>query len=249
MATSSHGRKDRGAPLLEAVGLQVRVGRRTLVGPVDLRLEPGRWIALVGPNGAGKSTLLKALATLMPFEGRLAYRGRPVAAVGPQYRRSLGVVLHEPLLYRELSARENLMLFARMYGVRDRRETAERRLEAVGLSAYAGEFVRRYSRGMQQRLALARATLHDPEVLLLDEPLSGIDAAGAARMLELFAAAKRSGTAALWVTHNWMRAWPLVDEIWEMARGAIARRTATAGQDPGAWRPLHADGADGQGGA
>lgn len=222
----------------------MRAGRRTLVGPVDLALRAGQWAALIGPNGAGKSTLLRALATLAPFEGTLRFRKQSVADVAPMYRRALGVVMHEPLLYRELSARENLALFARMYGVRRRAAAVRAGLEQVGLAAFADEPVRRFSRGMQQRLALARAMLHGPELLLLDEPLTGVDASGVERMKELFAAAKARGVAGVWVTHHWRRAWPLVDEVWEMSGGRIVRRTVTGEADARRWRPLHADGLD-----
>lgn len=226
--------------LIEASGLRVVLGRHTLLKPTDFTLDFGQWKAVIGPNGAGKSTLLKALATLLPSEGRLTYLGHDVRTHGKVYRRGMGVVLHESLLYQELTAAENLMLFAKLYALNDAQQNIEHRLEQVGLARVAHEPVRRFSRGMLQRLSLARALLHRPHFLLLDEPLTGIDERGAEAMLALFAQARDEGVAALWVTHRWQRAWPIVDEVWEIDRGFLARRTRTAEASLETWTPLHA---------
>lgn len=223
--------------LLEARGLEVHANGRTILFPTDLTLGAGEWKAVIGPNGAGKSTLLKAIATLSPSKGVIRYRGRLILERPLDYRRELGVLLHEPLLYKELTARENLVFYARLYGLARPDEAAWRQLEAVGLAAYAHELVGRFSRGMTQRLALARAMVHGPKLLLLDEPLSGLDARGEASILQLFRRAKEQGIAALWVTHRWRRAWEIVDEIVEVERGRIGGVTRTAGIDPEGWRP------------
>jgi len=231
--------------LLEALGLSVQAGGRTLVHPTHLALRPGQWKALVGPNGAGKTTLLKALATLVPYTGTVRYRGCDVREKPLAYRRALGVVLHEPLLYGELTALENLVFYARLYGLAAPRAAAREKLAAVGLEAYAHEPVSRFSRGMIQRLALARALLHRPELLLLDEPLSGIDARGEGLILNLFREAKERGIAALWVTHRWRRAWDVVDEVVEMQRGTLLGAVPTAGRRPEEWTPSFAEEARG----
>lgn len=223
--------------------MSVRVGRRSLVRPTDFTLNAGEWRALIGPNGAGKSTLVRALATLMPSEGVLRFEGQDVRRDSRRYRRILGAILHEPMLYREMTASENLELFAKLYQVPDRDRQVTFRLEQVGLVDYAKEPVCRFSRGMLQRLCVARALLHRPRFLLLDEPLEGIDATGAEALKALFLQAKQEGVAALWVTHNWQRAWSVVDEVWEMRQGAILNRITTSQASPDTWRPLHSSGA------
>lgn len=228
--------------LLALRSLAVDAGRRRLVHPVDLSLRPGEWKAVVGPNGTGKSTLLKAVAGLIPFAGEVYVRGAKASEDPAGFRRQIGVVLHEPLIYREMTALENLLFYARLYGLDRARERALEGLEAVGLGPYRFEIAGRFSRGMMQRLAVARALLHEPQLLLLDEPLTGIDAGGEEELLALFRAAKERGAAALWVTHRWERAWELVDEFLDLDGGRIVRATRTAGRSRESWRPLHAGG-------
>lgn len=225
---------------LLAKGVTVASGRRTILWPVDLELKSGEWKALVGPNGAGKSTLLKALALLAPFQGALYYLGEPVKKAEAAYRRTLGVVLHEALVYRGLTAWENLMLYADLYDLENAEEAVREQLEAVRLAAFAHEPAGRFSRGMLQRLALARALLHRPGVLLLDEPLTGIDDRGAEEAIALFAAAKRRGVSALWVTHRWDRAWDVVDEVLEIKGGRMIGSVRTGQVDRERWAPQHA---------
>lgn len=224
--------------LLEAKALTVEAGRRRLVREADFRLASGEWKALVGPNGAGKTTLLKACATLMTYRGELRYQGRPVGVAGKAYRAALGVVLHESLLFRELTAKENLIFYAKLYGVRI--VTVEEQLERVGLGPFAHEYVKHFSRGMEQRLSLARALLHRPRLLLLDEPLAGLDDEGAEQILAFFGQAREDGVAALWVTHRWDRAWNHVDEVLQMQQGGICARVSTADAAGETWRPHHA---------
>lgn len=227
--------------LLAVSGLSVRVGGRTILEPIDLTLGAGEWKAIVGPNGAGKSTLLKAVAALVPHGGAVVYRGRRISDDPLTYRAELGVLLHEPMLYDELTALENLVYYARLYGLKDPRVAAREKLELVGLALYAHEPVGRFSRGMVQRLALARALLHEPKLLLLDEPLTGIDAKGESLVLRLFRQAKERGAAALWVTHRWQKAWEIVDEVVEMQRGRIVSATPTRGRRADEWIPAFVD--------
>ena len=226
--------------MLVARGLSVSAGRRTILWPTDFELRPGEWKALVGPNGAGKSTLLKALALLVPFQGALYFMGDPVRKVESAYRRELGVVLHEPLVYRGLSAWENLMLYADLYDLDGAEEAVRAQLEAVDLATFAHEPVGRYSRGMLQRLALARALLHRPRVLLLDEPITGIDDRGIEDAIAIFAAAKRQGVSALWVTHRWDRAWSVVDEVVQIKGGRLHGSVRTDEVEKARWSPEHA---------
>jgi heme exporter protein A len=157
--------------MISASGLGRRFGERRVLSHVDFDLERGGFLLVTGPNGSGKTTLLRLLAGLLaPTEGALEIRAD---------RGRLGFLGHEPLLYRELTALENLDLFGRLYRVPERRERTGMLLERYGLWDARGEPVSTFSRGMLQRLALCRTLLHDPELLLLDEPFSALDADGA----------------------------------------------------------------------
>ena len=170
------------APAIELEDLGRAYGERTALAGVTLTLEPGRTLAVFGANGAGKTTLLRILATLLkPHAGRARVLGRDLPADGWAVRGRIGLLAHDPLLYRELSARENLRFHARLHGVDEAR--VETLLDQVGLRARADEPVRTLSRGMAQRVAICRAALHEPELLLLDEPLANLDP-GAAEAVE-----------------------------------------------------------------
>ena len=157
--------------MIRARGVEKRYGRRRALRPLDVDVDRGGFLVVTGANGSGKTTLLRLLAGLAaPTGGELeveAHRGR------------LGYLGHEPLLYRDLTALENLDLFGRLYRVPERRERIGMLLERYGLWEVRGERVASYSRGMTQRLALCRALLHEPELLVLDEPFTALDAEGA----------------------------------------------------------------------
>jgi heme exporter protein A len=161
---------------LELEGLARHYGEREALSEVSLTLPAGRTLVVFGPNGAGKTTLLRILSTLLrPHAGRLSVLGRSLPREAWGVRGRIGLLAHEPLLYRELSARENLRFHARLHGVGDDR--VEEMLECVSMTHRAREPVRTLSRGLVQRVAIARAVLHDPELLLLDEPYSNLDPA------------------------------------------------------------------------
>jgi heme exporter protein A len=163
---------------LELEDLTRRYGEREALAGVSLTLGAGQTLVVLGPNGAGKTTLLRVLATLLrPHAGAARVLGSELPAAAWAVRGRIGLLGHEPLLYRELSARENLSFHARLHGVA--RERVEELLGAVGMLARAREPLRTLSRGMTQRVAIARAVLHDPELLLLDEPRANLDPAGA----------------------------------------------------------------------
>jgi heme exporter protein A len=166
------------APAIELAGLTRRYGERVALQDVSLTLAAGATLVVFGPNGAGKSTLLRVLATLLrPHAGTARVLGHALPDEGWAVRGRIGLLGHAPLLYRDLSGRENLAFHARLHGVA--LEHAGALIEQVGLSARADDKVHTYSRGMVQRLAVCRAVLHDPEVLLLDEPRANLDPAGA----------------------------------------------------------------------
>ncbi|MEA2354774.1 MAG: heme exporter protein [Solirubrobacteraceae bacterium] len=165
-------------PALELAGLERRYGERTALAGVSLRLDPGQTLVVFGPNGAGKSTLLRVLATLLrPHAGTVRVLGRSLPEEDWAVRGQIGLLGHEPLLYRDLTGRENLRYHARLHGVAP--ERVARLLEAVAMSRRADEPVRTLSRGMVQRLAVCRAVLHEPALLLLDEPRANLDPAAA----------------------------------------------------------------------
>ena len=161
---------------LEVEGLARHYGEREALSDVSLTLAQGQTLVVFGPNGAGKTTLLRVLATLLrPHAGRVSVLGSSLPGEAWAVRGRVGLLGHEPLLYRELSAQENLRFHARLHGVGDERVAEV--LDAVAMSARAREPLRTLSRGMVQRVAVARAVLHEPELLLLDEPHSNLDPA------------------------------------------------------------------------
>jgi ABC-type multidrug transport system ATPase subunit len=189
-----------GGGVIRGRAVEKRYGRRRALRPVDLSLDPGGFLVVTGPNGSGKTTLLRLVAGLaVPSGGTLdvdAERGR------------LGFLGHEPLLYRDLTALENLDLFGRLYRVRERRERIGMLLERFGLWDVRGERLASYSRGMTQRLALCRALLHEPELLVLDEPFTALDDEGSALLDRLLAELRGEATVLL-STHDPARVQPL----------------------------------------
>ncbi len=169
-------------PAIELRGLARQFGERTALRNVSVRVPAGATLAVLGHNGAGKSTLLRILATLLrPHEGEVVVLGEPLPRRAFAVRGRLGLLAHEPLLYRDLSGRENLQYHARLHGTTP--ERVEEVLAAVGMERRAEEPVRQLSRGMVQRLAVCRAVLHNPELLLLDEPRANLDP-GASELVE-----------------------------------------------------------------
>jgi len=163
-------------PALELAELARNYGERRVLSGVSLTLQAGETLVVFGPNGAGKTTLLRVLATLLrPHGGGVHVLGRKLPEEGSAVRARIGMLGHEPMLYRELSARENLLYHARLHGRPPAR--VSEMLECVGMSERANEPLRTLSRGMVQRVAIARTVLHDPELLLLDEPYAHLDPA------------------------------------------------------------------------
>jgi heme exporter protein A len=176
--------------VVELNGLTRNYGERVALEDITLSLPAGQTVVVLGPNGAGKTTLLRVLATLLrPHSGEATVLGKRLPEEAWEVRGRIGFLGHEPLLYRELTPRENLRYHARLHGVGE--EQVEERLAAVSMSDRADEPVRTLSRGMVQRVAVARATLHDPELLLLDEPYANLDPAAIELVMPLIGAESR----------------------------------------------------------
>ncbi|MFT4571825.1 MAG: heme exporter protein A [Hyphomicrobiaceae bacterium] len=203
--------------------LQCRYGVRTILDGLDLDLANGKALALLGPNGAGKTTLLRVLAGLLrPREGSVQVLGTQLPG-DTKSRSRIGLVMHEGGFYADLSAIENLVFFAKLAGLPaiDRRDRAAASLNDVGLSASADARAGDFSRGMKQRLAIARALLVRPDLLLLDEPFTGLDRQGARSISKLLAAQKSAGTTLVMVLHEVERATALADEAAILVNGRI----------------------------
>ena len=197
-------------------------GRRALID-VNAELASGQVTAIVGPNGAGKSTLLGILSTLVtPTTGELRWDAE-VLARGSMARAAIGYVGHEPGMYGDLSATQNLVLFAELYGLDRPGARATAMLVRVGLGEVPPDAaVRTFSRGMQQRLALARALLHEPSLLLFDEPGSALDPAGAAWLSSELATERAAGRIVVLVTHDLDAAGAITDHLIVLRRGRVA---------------------------
>jgi len=190
-------------PTLRAERLSKELGGRAVLREVTLHIESGECLVLFGANGAGKTTLLYLLTTLTkPTRGRILWNDVDVYSTLQTYRRSIGYVGHEPALYPDWTGRENLDFFGRLYGVADLKAKREALLSEVGLTAFGDELVRVYSRGMLQRLSIARAFLHTPRLLFLDEAFTGLDATAEEYLLRRLERMRNDGAAILLVTHD-----------------------------------------------
>ena len=206
-----------------------RFGASSALQGVDLQLESGKCLGLVGPNGAGKTTLLKILSTLTaPSSGTVTIAGLDALRAAERIRPLLGVLSHRTYLYGHLTAFENLHFYGRMLGVLQLGERIREVLETVGLATLGRQLVRTYSRGMQQRLAIARAILHRPPLLLLDEPYNALDGQAVARLQELLLQLSGEGHTVVISTHDLPRAFELCDEIAVQRRGRIVDRISTS---------------------
>jgi ABC-type multidrug transport system ATPase subunit len=187
---------------VQLVDVSRHFGRRRALSRVSLTLRSGDIVGLLGPNGAGKSTMIGLLATLaLPTSGEVRYGGRLARDAGAALRRQIGLLAHELYLYPELSARQNLTFFAELYGLRAR-EVVEAALDRAGLGDRADDDVQGFSRGMRQRLALERALLHDPRLVLFDEPFTGLDDAAVGLVAQRLRRLAADGAIVVVATHD-----------------------------------------------
>lgn len=200
-----------------------RFGLKTVLRGVDFEVQPGEFVALLGPNGAGKTTFLRILASLArPSLGEVTIAGFHLPKDAAQVRARLGVVSHLPLLYGDLTAEENLRFYARMYALTNYELRITEVLEMVGLDHRRRDLVRTYSRGMQQRLAIGRAVLHDPQIMLFDEPYTGLDQDASAMLDEVLKTVAAQGRTVVMTSHDLARAEELATRFDILSRGVIA---------------------------
>ena len=206
------------AAAVELIDLSKSIDDRQILRNVSLRIESGTFLAVLGANGTGKSTLLKVIATLIPPSGgELKLFGRRAGATSVDLRRRIGMIGHQAMLYRDLSARENLEFFARLYGVSDAAGCARRMLDMIGLGARANDPVKNFSRGMVQRVAIARALLHDPALILADEPFDGLDAPSIESLEGVLQQLSEAGKTIVMVNHD-------IEQSLRLAEHAIVLR-------------------------
>jgi heme exporter protein A len=245
--------------MIELRKLTKSFGSKYALRGVNLRVMPGESLVIFGPNGAGKSTLIRILSSLSrPTSGSVHIGGLDLATHADGIRRHLGVVSHAPLLYDSLTAEENLRFFAGLYGMSQPEPRITMLLGQVGLITRRGDLVRTFSRGMVQRLAIARALLHDPQVLLLDEPDTGLDPQAAEMLHDLLVQVSRgageqrvavapSGTpipppsqrTLVTVTHSLERGLAIADRMVILANGRLVFEADARGMTAADFRPLY----------
>jgi heme exporter protein A len=238
------------SPIIEVRKLVKRFGLKTVLRGLDFRVQYGEFVTLLGPNGAGKTTFLRILASLSrPAIGEVWIAGYRLPAQAASVRRRLGVVSHQPLLYGDLTAEENLYFYGRMYGVDGLEERVADVLEMVGLTTRRRDLVRTFSRGMQQRLAIGRAVLHDPEVLLLDEPHTGLDQDACAMLDHVLGEVATRGRTVVMTSHDLARAADLASRFDVLSRGVIVASAGRSEVPPDRLLSFYREAINGKGGA
>lgn len=219
--------------VIEVRKLVKRFGSKVVLRGLDFRVQPGEFVALLGPNGAGKTTFLRILASLShPSMGEVTIMGLRLPRQAGAVRRRLGVVTHQPLLYGDLTAEENLRFFGRMYSVADLNNRLAEVLDLVGLTSRKDDLVRTFSRGMQQRLAIGRAVLHDPDIMLFDEPHTGLDQDACAMLDDVLRDVAARGRMVVMTSHDLARAADLASRYDVITRGVIVASVQRAEINP-----------------
>ena len=215
-------------------------GWKPVLRGLDFHVDPGEFVALLGPNGAGKTTFLRILASLSrPSMGDVTVGGYRLPGQAAAVRRILGVVSHQPLLYGDLTAEENLRFFGRLYGVPRLETRLGEVLEMIGLSARRRDLVRQYSRGMQQRLAIGRAVLHEPEIMLFDEPHTGLDQEASQMLDGVLRQVAARGRTVVMTSHDLLRSAELATRVDILSRGVIAASYPGTSLEPAALPALY----------
>jgi len=227
-------------PAIEARKLTKAFGHQAALRGVDLQVAEGEFLALFGPNGAGKTTLMRIVASLTrPTGGAVRIRGVEPGKAGPALRKQIGLISHNSLLYADLTPDENLRFFARLYDLEDPAARIDVVLDQVGLAARRRDPVRTFSRGMVQRLAIARAILHDPAIMLLDEPYTGLDLQAADMLRAVLEELAASNRTVILTTHNLEQGLEMCDRAAILNRGRVAWEGPRAGLDLESMKELY----------
>ena len=209
-------------PVVRAAHIGKSIDERPVLKDLNLEIGAGQYVAVIGPNGAGKSTLLRIIATLVPpSTGQVFLFGHAADHSGARLRAKIGFIGHQSMLYRDLSAKENLEFYAKLYGLKNPTKRARQMLQMAGLSDRANDPVKVFSRGMLQRAAIARALLHDPELILADEPFTGLDAPSIQAMEQLLGDLNTAGKTIIMVNHDIEQSLHLADRAIILRGGRI----------------------------
>lgn len=207
--------------MMQGENITLELGGKTILRDINLEISSGEFALILGPNGAGKSTLLKVLALLIkPSAGRVLINGGEAREQSQNIKRRIGFLSHRSFLYDRLTAWENLKFYGHLFQVPNLAQRVESMVDQVGLSLFLHEPVSTYSRGMVQRLAIARAMLHDPDLLFLDEPFTGLDQKGGEILTKMIGEMHRRGKTILMVTHNLDQDLNLADRVLILKNGA-----------------------------
>jgi heme exporter protein A len=209
--------------MIEIKKLTKQADNKLILRGIDLSITQGETVAILGPNGAGKSTLLKVLATLIkPTSGLVKINGLDLKKDHIEVKKMFGYLPHSSLLYDHYTPLENLVFFGNLYGVKDVEDRARKLVNEVGLSFFINEPVKNFSRGMIQRIAIARAIIHEPKIMLLDEPHTGLDQGAISILNNVILSMKQKGCTTLMVTHDFKQAAEICDRIIIVKNGKIA---------------------------
>jgi len=226
--------------MIKLKGLVKKYGMNLVLRGVDLNVEAGEFVTLVGSNGAGKSTLMRIVATLLrPTSGTVEIGGWLLPQQTDRVRRHIGLVSHYSLLYGDLTAAENLAFFAKLYQLDNQEERVMAALRKVGLYARQRDAVSTFSRGMVQRLTIARATLHEPDILLLDEPYTGLDQDASQLLDNLLRLEHENGRSILMITHDLSHGLNLCDRVAILNRGKIVHDVDSRTTSPAKFLDLY----------
>jgi heme exporter protein A len=209
-------------PAIEVGRLYKSFGDLYALRDISLSVNKGEFVTIFGPNGAGKTTLIRILSTITTAtSGKLTIGGFSLGKQSHEIRKRIGLIAHQTLLYDNLSAEENLLFYAKLYGLKNATEVIHRSLDEVGLLPRKDDHVRTFSRGMQQRLSIARAMLHNPEILFLDEPYTGLDKHAAEMLSGWLRRLKNSRNTILMVTHNLEAGLEMADRVAVLLKGRL----------------------------
>jgi heme exporter protein A len=230
------------APAVEARALEKWYGPLPAVRGIEFALAPGEFLTIFGPNGAGKTTLLRILCgAVKPTRGSVFVGGQDIGKEDDGWRRRIGLLSHQTFLYPGLTAAENLDFYARLYGLPDRKARVAEALESVGLADRRNDRVRGFSRGMQQRLALARTLLHEPAVVLLDEPYTGLDPHAAAMLRGVLERLRDGRRTVVLVTHNLSQGLEQADRVAVQVAGRWVSDEPRAAVDAAAFERVYTE--------